>query len=70
MRLMRFGGLYFDPDKVLYARRFLPEVKGLPPNDEGGVRLGFDQREITVYEVDPGFAELLAWLDRNSETPA
>ncbi len=68
MRFIRFGGLYLDLNKLLYARRFLPEVKSLPPNNDGGVRLGFDQREITVYEDEPGFAELVAWLDQNSET--
>lgn len=68
MRFIRFGGLYLDPNKLQYARRLLPVVKGLPPDNEGGICLGFDQREIKIYEDEPGFAELIAWLDQNSET--
>jgi hypothetical protein len=70
MRLLRFGSLYFAPDQILYVRQFLPNVKGLPPDDEGGLRIGFAQREITLYEDDPGFVEFVAWLDEHSQTPA
>jgi hypothetical protein len=69
MSLLRFGSLYLDPDQILYVRQFLPNVKGLPPDNEGGLRIGFAQREITLSEDDPGFAELMAWLDAHSQTP-
>jgi hypothetical protein len=69
MSLLRFGSLYLDPDQILYARRFLPNVKGLPPDNEAGLRIGFAQREITLHEDDPGFIEFVAWLDEHSQTP-
>jgi hypothetical protein len=70
MSLPRFGSLYLDPDQILYVRRLLPNVKGLLPDDQGGLRIGFAQREITLYEDELGFAEFVAWLDSHSQTPA
>ncbi len=62
MRLTAFGHLYIDTDKLVYVRRFLPEVRG--PDSRGGLRLGFDQHELTLFDDEPGFAELSAWLER------
>ena len=70
MQFIRFGELYLDPNQIQYVRRFMPEIQGPARDDAGGLRLGFEQREITVYDDDPGFAELIAWLEGNSQTPA
>ena len=66
MSLTRFGSFYLDTEKIRYVRCFLPNVKGLPPDDEGGLHIGLERREITLYDDDPGAAELQAWLERHS----
>jgi hypothetical protein len=33
------------------------------------MRSGFEQRELTLYDDDPGYAEFMQWLERQ-ERPA
>jgi hypothetical protein len=69
MNLARFGSLYLDTDRIIYVRRFMPQVKAPPPDNQGGVRIGFEQRELTLYDDDPGYVEFIQWLERQ-ERPA
>ena len=69
MHLVKFGNLYLDPNKLLYVERFMPEIMS-SSHAGAGLRLGFEQREITIYDDDPGYAELVAWLEANNETSA
>lgn len=68
-RLTRFGSLFLDLDKVIYVRRFLPQTGGLRPAQHAGVRVGLVHGEVTLYDDEPGFVELVDWVEQHAILP-
>jgi hypothetical protein len=71
MALRKFGNFYINVEKVSYAHRFYPDV--IPANmfrpgsgDTGGVRIGFDQGETTIFDDEEGFQQFMQWLDEQT----
>ncbi|HEX9029007.1 MAG TPA: hypothetical protein VF823_07525 [Anaerolineales bacterium] len=66
MKIRKFGDLYMDLDKFVFAYRFHPKVKGMLPGgtaNKEGIRIGFIHGEITIHDDDPGYEELNDWLE-------
>lgn len=66
MSLHKFGPFFIDPDEILWAKKFTPEL--LPANvvrqeNVGGVRIGIGGSEITIYEDEPGYQPFIDWLE-------
>jgi hypothetical protein len=66
---MKFGSFYIHLDKIAYVHKFTPEVlpaSAVKARNIGGVRMGFDNNELIIYEDEPGYAEFVAWLDSDT----
>ena len=67
MRMLKFGSFFINVEKIVYVQQFEPEIT--PPHlpktgtESGGVRVGFDYGEITLFEEEDGYEEFLAWLE-------
>jgi hypothetical protein len=65
MNMRMFGDYLINLDRITYVRRFQPQLGPPIPGTtgKGGVSIFFDSQELTVYEDEAGYDELLAWMD-------
>jgi hypothetical protein len=68
MNLRKFGNYYINVEQITYVHRFEAQIS--PPglsmpgtSNAGGVRIFFENSELTIYTEEPGCAELIAWLE-------
>jgi len=65
MDMRKFGDYYVNLDKITYVHRFQAQLGPPLPGTtgRGGLRIFFDNQELTIYEDEAGDAELLEWFD-------
>jgi hypothetical protein len=65
MNLRRFGDFAINLDRITYVYRFQAQLGPPIPgtSGKGGVRIFFENQELTVYDDEAGHDELLEWFD-------
>lgn len=68
MKIMRFGSYYINLDEFIYAQKFSAKVlpvSAVRARNVGGVSIGLKAYELVIYEDEPGYVELVEWLESN-----
>ena len=65
MHLLKFGDYAINLERIAYVHIFQPQLGPPIPgtSGKGGVRIYFETQELTIYEDEPGYDELLEWFD-------
>lgn len=65
MNLRRFGDFAINLERITYIHLFQPQLGPPIPgtSGKGGVRIFYESQDLTVYDDEAGYDELLEWFE-------